>query len=74
METPECEFCLTRILNRRIAPGCVFCMTLWRDVEPGGECADCDSNARCACRQEVLQRPAPSGRKGFSTVRNLPPT
>lgn len=62
METPECEFCLTSILNRRIAPGRVFCMTLWRDVEPGEECADCDSNARCVFRQEILQCPAPSGR------------
>lgn len=47
METPECEFCFTRILNHCIAPGCVFCMTLWRDVSPDEECADCESNARC---------------------------
>lgn len=44
MNVPRCEFCLTKILNRKIEPGCVFCMTLWEDVRPDDKCFDCDSN------------------------------
>ena len=45
MKTPKCEFCMTKVRNRKIEPGHVFCMTLWREVDPDETCWDCDSNA-----------------------------
>lgn len=36
MQLPKCEFFLTQdeLPVRKLEPGCVFCMTLWRDVRP----------------------------------------
>ena len=36
---------MTKIRNRQIEPGHVFCMTLWREVDPDETCFDCDSNS-----------------------------
>lgn len=44
MNKPKCEFCLTKIENRKISPGRVFCMTLWREVDPDETCFDCANN------------------------------
>ena len=46
MQLPKCEFCLTQgmLPVRKLEPGCVFCMTLWRDVRPEESCLDCASN------------------------------
>ena len=52
MPKVKCEFCLTEIRNRAIEPGCVFCMTLWREVRPEESCRNCacneeEDNPRC---------------------------
>lgn len=46
MPLPKCEFCLTQgmLPVRKLEPGCVFCMTLWREVRPEERCRDCASN------------------------------
>ena len=46
MHLPKCEFCLTQgmLPVRKLEPGCVFCMTLWREVRPEESCWDCASN------------------------------
>ena len=46
MQQPKCEFCLTQgmLPMRKLEPGCVFCMTLWREVRPEESCWDCASN------------------------------
>ena len=46
MQLPKCEYCLTQGLLpvRKLEPGCVFCMTLWREVRPEESCWDCASN------------------------------
>lgn len=44
MNKPKCEFCLTKIENRKIEQGCVFCMQRWKDMRPEEECYDCDNN------------------------------
>ena len=47
MKTPKCEYCLQQgqIRNRTVEDGCVFCMTLWHDVDPDKSCSDCANNA-----------------------------
>ena len=46
MKTPNCEYCLQQgqIRNRTVEDGCVFCMTLWHDVDPDESCSDCANN------------------------------
>lgn len=46
MTVPKCEYCLTQgmLPTRKLEPGCVFCMTLWREVRPEESCWDCASN------------------------------
>lgn len=46
MQHPKCEFCLTQgmLPARKLEPGCVFCMTLWREIRPKESCSDCASN------------------------------
>ena len=52
MNKPKCEFCLTKIENRKISPERVFCMTLWREVDPYETCFDCASNQDFKCETE----------------------
>lgn len=46
MPHPKCEYCLTQgmLPVRKLKPGCVFCMTLWREIRPEESCWDCASN------------------------------
>ena len=54
MPQPKCEYCLTQgmLPARKLEPGCVFCMTLWREVRPEESCCDCASNENYAGEKE----------------------
>ena len=58
MPLPKCEYCLTQgmLPVRKLEPGCVFCMTLWRDVRPEESCWDCASNGNYAGEEESMLR------------------
>lgn len=53
MNTPKCKRYLTRIENRKIAEGCVFCMNAWKDVQPDETCFDCAENEDCITDERI---------------------
>lgn len=55
MPLPKCEFCLTQgmLPVRKLEPGCVFCMTLWREVQPEESCWDCASNEEAEVSEDL---------------------
>ena len=59
MTVPKCEFCLTQEMlpARKLEPGCVFCMTLWREVRQEESCWDCASNEEASNWDDMAELP-----------------